>query len=114
MKSTPSWRPMSWMYALVDFDYCWPGTSSLEYRTLGSFLSCCPSWCRGHFQMKATLACLLLLIFSLPALGQSNYAMVSGTVRDAQSLPVPKATVQFKALSTGAIRVATTDDRGLF
>ena len=50
----------------------------------------------------------------VPALGQSNYAAVTGTVTDSQSLPVVGATVHFKAMSTGAIRVLTTNDRGLF
>jgi Carboxypeptidase regulatory-like domain len=60
----------------------------------------------------ATLLCLLALM--LPALGQSNYAVVTGTVTDSQSLPVVGATVHFTAMSTGAIRVLTTNDRGLF
>jgi Carboxypeptidase regulatory-like domain len=60
----------------------------------------------------ATLLCLLALM--VPALGQSNYAAVTGTVTDSQSLPVVGATIHFKATSTGAIRVITTNDRGLF
>src|SRR6202163_766925 len=59
-----------------------------------------------------TLLCLLALM--APALGQSNYAVVTGTVTDSQSLPVVGATVHFTAMSTGAIRVLTTNDRGLF
>src|SRR6266436_1271890 len=59
-----------------------------------------------------TLMCLLGLI--VPALGQSNYAIVTGTVTDSQSLPVVGATVHFQAMSTGAIRALTTNDRGLF
>jgi hypothetical protein len=46
--------------------------------------------------------------------GQSNYAAVTGTVADSQSLPLAGATVQFKAQSTGAIRVLTTNGSGLF
>src|ERR1700674_3284937 len=60
----------------------------------------------------ATSLCLLALMVS--ALGQSNYAAVTGTVTDSQSLPVVGATIHFKAMSTGAIRVLTTNDRGLF
>jgi hypothetical protein len=56
--------------------------------------------------------CLLGLV--VPALGQSNYAVVTGTVTDSQALPVPNAKVQFKALSTGATRAVTTNVRGLF
>jgi hypothetical protein len=50
----------------------------------------------------------------VPALGQSNYAVVTGTVTDSQSLPVAGATVQFKAQGTGAIREVTTNSEGLF
>jgi hypothetical protein len=46
--------------------------------------------------------------------GQSNYAVVTGTVADSQSLPLAGATVQFKAKSTGAIRVLITNGSGLF
>jgi len=50
----------------------------------------------------------------LTASSQSNYATVTGTVRDAQSLSVAKATVQLKAVSTGAVRTVTSDERGMF
>jgi len=66
-------------------------------------------------RMPAGLRCVLAVtLLAASALGQSNYAGVTGTVRDVQSLPVAKATVQFKALSTGAVRVVTTNDKGLF
>mgnify|MGYP003693968823 CR=1 FL=1 len=66
-------------------------------------------------RMPAGLRCLLTVtLLSAAALAQSNYAGVTGTVRDVQSLPVAKATVQFTALSTGAVRVVTTNDKGLF
>ena len=64
--------------------------------------------------MRATFVCFLLLALVLPAIAQSNYATVTGTVRDAQGLPVARATIHFKAVSTGATRVVVTDDRGLF
>src|SRR5258708_11431909 len=64
--------------------------------------------------MSARFACFLLLIVPLPAFGQRNYATVTGTVRDGQALPVARATIHFKALSTGAVRVVNTDERGLF
>ncbi len=54
------------------------------------------------------------LALSALAAGQSNYAAVSGTVKDSQSLPVVHATVNFKALSTGATRSVTTNDAGIF
>jgi hypothetical protein len=64
--------------------------------------------------MRMFVTLLSLLALMLPALGQSNYAVVTGTVTDSQSLPVVGATVHFMAMSTGAIRVLTTNDRGLF
>jgi len=64
--------------------------------------------------MRGTLALLCLLGVAVPVFGQSNFAMVTGTVRDAQRLPITKATIKFKALSTGATRVATTNEGGLF
>jgi hypothetical protein len=64
--------------------------------------------------MRTFLLVLCLLGLTTVAIGQSNYALVTGTVRDAQSLPVTKASVRFKALSTGAAREVTTNDKGLF
>ncbi len=64
--------------------------------------------------MRASCVLLCLIGLALPVIGQSNYAVVTGTVTDSQSLPVARATVQFKALSTGAIRVLATNDQGLF
>jgi Carboxypeptidase regulatory-like domain len=58
------------------------------------------------------LWCLMGLVVA--GFGQSNYAVVTGTVADSQSLPLVGATVQFKAQSTGAIRVLTTNGSGLF
>jgi Carboxypeptidase regulatory-like domain len=54
------------------------------------------------------------LALSALAAAQSNYAAVSGTVKDSQSLPVVHATVTFKALSTGATRSVTTNEAGIF
>src|SRR6516164_10239910 len=58
------------------------------------------------------LVCLLGWV--LPVLAQSHYAAVTGTVKDSQSLPVAGATLEFKALSTGAIRVVRSNEQGLF
>jgi len=61
---------------------------------------------------------LSLIVFTLTlsgfAFSQSNYATVSGTVRDSQSLPVANATLHFKALSTGAMRDLTANGSGSF
>src|SRR5579859_5090771 len=64
--------------------------------------------------MRASFVLVCLLGLVLPAFAQSNYAVVTGTVTDSQSLPIAGATVHVKALSTGAIRVLTTNGRGLF
>ena len=64
--------------------------------------------------MRAIPIFLCCLILAVPVFGQSNYAMVTGMVRDSQQLPVAKATLHFKALSTGAIRTVSTNDGGLF
>ena len=60
--------------------------------------------------MRTWVLVLCLLALTVAVVGQSNYALVTGTVKDAQSLPVAKASVQFKALSTGATRVVVTSD----
>lgn len=64
--------------------------------------------------MRAFLVLLCLLGLLASAFAQSNYGVVTGTVTDSQSLPVAGASIHLKALSTGAIRVLTTNDRGLF
>ena len=64
--------------------------------------------------MRAFSIFLLALGLVATSFAQSDNAVVSGTVTDAQSLPIAKATVNFKALSTGAIRVVTTNEKGLF
>src|SRR5438105_2858889 len=64
--------------------------------------------------MRASFLLVCFVSLILPALGQSNYAVVTGTVTDSQSLPVAGATVQFKAQGTGAIRLVTTNGQGLF
>jgi hypothetical protein len=64
--------------------------------------------------MRTSFVLLCLIGLVLPVVGQSNYAVVTGTVTDSQSLPIARATVRFKSLSTGAIRVLATNDQGLF
>ena len=60
--------------------------------------------------------CVLLLLLSLAysAFGQSNYATLTGTVTDAQQLPVAGASVELTAASTGAVRRVVTNQQGLF
>ena len=61
--------------------------------------------------------CLLLWMLAfvvIPVLGQSNYAVLTGSVTDLQRLPVAGAAVQLTAVSTGAIRRVITNQQGLF
>ncbi len=47
-------------------------------------------------------------------MGQSNFGAVTGTVTDAQHLPVAGATIELTAESTGAVRRTVTNQEGLF
>lgn len=64
--------------------------------------------------MRTSWVLLCLLALSAAVFGQSNYASVTGTITDAQSLPIAQATVRFKSLSNGTTRSVTTDAAGLF
>jgi hypothetical protein len=64
--------------------------------------------------IKGYFLLLLLLAFVIPARGQSNYAVLTGSVTDSQRLPVAGAFVQLTAASTGAIRHLATNQQGLF
>ncbi|HKV24191.1 MAG TPA: carboxypeptidase regulatory-like domain-containing protein [Candidatus Acidoferrum sp.] len=59
-------------------------------------------------------ALLLALALAVPGSAQSNYGVISGSVRDAQHLPIANATIELKAVSTGAVRRITTNQQGLF
>src|SRR6266478_1697408 len=73
-----------------------------------------PGSCGFKDRSMRAFSMLLVLGFAVTAFAQSDNAVVTGTVTDSQSLPIAKASVHFKALSTGAVRVVTTNDRGLF
>jgi hypothetical protein len=64
--------------------------------------------------MRTLSLILCALSLSAVSFGQSNYAVVSGTVKDSQSLPVVHGIVTFKALSTGATRSVSTNGTGIF
>src|SRR3979490_2462873 len=64
--------------------------------------------------MRRSCALLFLLGLALPGFGQSNYAVLTGTVTDPQHLPVAGAAVELTAASTGAMRRMVTHNRGLF
>jgi len=64
--------------------------------------------------MKRSCVLLFLLGFAVPGFGQSNYAVLSGTITDSQHLSVVGAAIELTAASTGAIRRVVTNQRGLF
>jgi Carboxypeptidase regulatory-like domain len=65
--------------------------------------------------MRHWFVSLLLLCLPFPsAYGQSNYGIITGTVVDAQHLPIAGAAVQLTAASTGAVRRVVTNQQGLF
>jgi len=64
--------------------------------------------------MRQLRSLLMLLVLAAPAFGQSNYAIVTGTVTDEQHLPLVGATIEVTAASTGAIRRVVTNQQGLF
>ncbi|GAC1507402.1 MAG: hypothetical protein NVS1B11_08680 [Terriglobales bacterium] len=61
---------------------------------------------------KLIIACSLLSSLSL--LGQSNYAVLNGSVSDPQGHAVVEASIELTAASTGALRQVSTNDQGLF
>ena len=57
---------------------------------------------------------LLLMLIASPAFGQSDSAVVLGTVRDNQSQPIAGATVGVRNIDTGFIRNATASADGRY
>src|SRR5437660_1233234 len=64
--------------------------------------------------MRRSCALLVLLGLAVPGFGQSNYALLTGTITDSQHLPVAGAAIELTAASTGAIRRVATNQQGLF
>src|SRR5438445_7189903 len=55
-----------------------------------------------------------VFLFSLTALAQSNYAVLSGTIMDPQGHPFTGATVRLTASNTGAERHVGSNEQGIF
>jgi hypothetical protein len=55
-----------------------------------------------------------LMLASVPAFGQSNYAYLSGTILDPQNRVLAGASVQLTSLSTRAARRVSSNDQGIF
>ena len=64
--------------------------------------------------IKQCCVLLMLLALGIPVCAQSNYATLTGTVRDVQQLPVAGAAVELTATGTGAVRRAVTNQQGIF
>jgi Carboxypeptidase regulatory-like domain len=60
------------------------------------------------------LVCNAVLLFSISAVAQSNYAVLSGSVSDPQSQPIAGATIGLVSSSTDAVRRVSSNDRGLY
>src|SRR3981081_2792275 len=80
----------------------------------GSTRSVEPTFFGGTTHMRRLYVLLFLLALAVPGFGQSNYAVLTGTVTDSQHLPVAGAAVELTAASTGAIRRVVTNQQGLF
>ena len=59
--------------------------------------------------MRKLFVLLPVLGFTLAAIGQSNYGVITGAVTDVQHLRISGAAVELKAVSTGAIRRVVAD-----
>src|SRR5215468_7694789 len=73
-----------------------------------------PRFFGDRTMVKQSYVFLMALLLAIPVSGQSNYATLTGTVTDAQQLPVAGATVELTAAGTGAVRRAVTNQQGLF
>ena len=60
------------------------------------------------------LSLILCSMAALPAFGQSNYAVLSGSVFDPQQQVIAGASVQLVSQSTGTRREVTTNEQGMF
>src|SRR5882724_13307565 len=69
---------------------------------------------QGSCWQKSALMLTLLLGFASLALGQTDKARLSGTVKDSNGGVIPGASVVVKNDRTGAERTATTNEQGEF
>src|ERR1043165_7949785 len=63
---------------------------------------------------RGMLLTVCFLFIQLVALGQSNYASLSGTILDPQHRAIAGATVQLVSTSTRAVRQVTSNEQGLY
>ena len=68
----------------------------------------------GGAVRKSILFSFLLAVFSAGAFGQSNYAVLGGTLTDPQRKSLAGASVELTSVSTHALRHAASNDQGIF
>jgi len=56
----------------------------------------------------------LILVLSIAAAGQSNYAVLTGSIFDPQQHPIVGASVNLTSSATGAVRHTVTNASGLY
>ena len=59
-------------------------------------------------------ACILLALFSIPAVAQQTLGAITGTVADSTGAIIPRSEVQLTNNSTGFAKTAATKDDGSF
>ncbi len=64
--------------------------------------------------MPRNLAFIFVLLLSIAAAGQSNYAVLTGSIFDPQQHPVVGASVNLTSSATGAVRHTVTNASGLY
>src|SRR6267154_6856564 len=77
------------------------GLKSREPHTIGLFVF-------------MSLAALLFLVYAVPALGQSTFGSILGTVKDPSGDVVPGASVMLTNRGTSAVRTLSTDQGGSY
>ena len=60
------------------------------------------------------IALFLMMLASLPAFAQSNYAELSGTVLDPERAAIVGASIQLTSVSTHGERVGSSNEHGIF
>jgi Carboxypeptidase regulatory-like domain len=64
--------------------------------------------------VRSSLAVFSILVSSIAAVAQSNYAVLSGSILDPEAHAIAGASVEVTSTSTGAIRRVSTNSQGLY
>ena len=68
----------------------------------------------AHVPVSVTILTLLLGIFALPTLAQTNKADIVGTVTDSNGAAVQGATITITKVDTNSVRTVTSGDSGQY